>query len=203
MQRRALLRGALGLGALAPLAGLSLAGTAKPGSPRLVLMILRGGMDGLAAVPAVGDLVVVHATGLPYRERSHFDAQQVLESGGERPFALDTGWLARALNGGRGKGMAFQSAVPLALRGHAEVDTWAPSTRPDPAPDLVARLERLYADDPALATALSRARSLRSDMPEMVMARDMAGNTPGTARPAAPVAQARQAAGFLVEPAGP
>jgi uncharacterized protein (DUF1501 family) len=248
MQRRALLRGALGLGALAPLAGLSLAGSATPGSPRLVLMVLRGGLDGLAAVPAVGDpafadargalgrfnqpvlpldgllalnpalaglharwaakeLVVVHATGLPYRERSHFDAQQVLESGGERPFALDTGWLARALNGGRGKGMAFQSAVPLALRGHAEVDTWAPSTRPDPAPDLVARLARLYADDPALGTALARARSLRGDMPDMVMARDMgqamAGSTPNAARPAAPVALARQAAGFLVQPAGP
>lgn len=248
MQRRALLRGALGLGALAPLAGLSLAGTATPASPRLVLMILRGGMDGLAAVPAVGDpafadargalgrfnqpalaldgpfalhpalaslharyaakeLVVVHATGLPYRERSHFDAQQVLESGGERPFALDTGWLARALAGGQGKGMAFQSAVPLALRGHAEVDTWAPSSRPDPAPDLVARLERLYANDPALASALSRARSLRSDMPEMVMARDMsqamAGNAAASGRMPAPVALARRAAGFLVQPTGP
>ena len=63
MQRRALLRGALGLGALAPLAGLSLAGTATPASPRLVLMILRGGMDGLAAVPAVGDPAFADARG--------------------------------------------------------------------------------------------------------------------------------------------
>jgi len=38
-----------------------------------------------------------HAVGLAYRERSHFDAQQLLESGGTRPFELATGWLGRAL----------------------------------------------------------------------------------------------------------
>jgi uncharacterized protein (DUF1501 family) len=248
-RRRSLLRGAaaLGLGALAPLAGLSLAGAARPGGPRLVLVILRGGMDGLSAVPAPGDpafadargalgrfaqpslpldtllalhpalsglhgmyqaqeLLVVHATGLPYRERSHFDAQQVLESGGERPFALDTGWLARALDVSGGKGMAFQTAVPLALRGHAEVDTWAPSARPDPSADLVARLERLYAGDAALANALARARELRGDMPEvagMGAAAGMAGGGAGNLGRAAAVALARQAAAFLAKPEGP
>jgi len=236
--------GALALGAVAPLAGLGLAGAATPGGPRLVLVLLRGGLDGLAAVPAPGDpafadargvlgrfatpalpldgpfalhpalaglhglygqreLLVVHATGLPYRERSHFDAQQVLESGGERPFALDTGWLGRALAGGTGKGMAFQSAVPLVLRGHAAVDTWAPSRRPEPAADLVDRLARLYSADPPLAAALARARALRGDgaMPAAAAGGPaaMAGAAPG---PAA-VALARQAAGFLAQPAGP
>lgn len=252
-RRRRLLRTVLGLGAglvaQAPLAGLSLAGTAHPGGPRLVLMILRGGLDGLAAVPAPGDpafadargvlgrfaqpllpldgllalhpalpglqarwsageLVVVHATGLPYRERSHFDAQQLLESGGERPFALDTGWLGRALAGSRAKGMAFQSAVPLALRGHADIDTWAPSVRPDPAPDLVARLERLYAGDAPLAAALARARELRGDMPASALPAALSGGMAGGAPTAAgardrPVALARQAAGFLARPDGP
>ena len=195
---------ATGLGVAAPLAGLSLAGAAKPGGPRLVLVLLRGGLDGLSMVPAVGDpafadargalgrfaspalpldslmalhpalgglhrlytqqeLLVVHATGLPYRDRSHFDAQQVLESGGAKPFALDTGWLGRALAEAGQKGLALQTAVPLVLRGHADIDTWAPSTRPDPAPDLIARLERLYASDPALSQALARARDLRLD----------------------------------------
>jgi len=51
--------------------------------------------------------------------------------------------------------------VPLVLRGPAEVDTWAPSTLPEPAPDLVARLEVMYRGDPALAQALARARELR------------------------------------------
>ena len=217
-----------------------------------MLVILRGGLDGLSAVPALGDpafadargalgrfaqpalpldsllalhpalaglhtmyqaqeLLVVHATGLPYRDRSHFDAQQVLESGGERPFALDTGWLGRALAGSGGKGMAFQSAVPLALRGHADVDTWAPSARPDPSGDLVGRLERLYANDAPLAAALTRARALRGDMPAAAQGPAMGGmaggvnnaSNAGNASRAAPVALARQAASFLARPDGP
>ena len=258
--RRSLLQAgaAAGLGLLAPLAGLQLvnaAGAAVPGGPRLVLVILRGGLDGLAAVPAIGDpafadargalgrfaspalpldgllalhpalpglhrlygqgeLLVLHATGLPYRERSHFDAQQVLESGGERPFALDTGWLGRALAGNGHKGMAFQSAVPLVLRGHAGIDTWAPSTRPDPAPDLVARLGRLYADDAALGDALARAQALRVDgamlasQPAAVPNRQASGMQPGsiTAAPprqAAALLLARQAAAFVAADDGP
>ncbi len=251
--RRQLLRSAAaaGLGVLAPMAGLSLAGAAKPGGPRLVLVILRGGLDGLSAVPTPGDpafaeargalgrfatpmlaldnlmalhpalpglhamygqreLLVVHATGLPYRDRSHFDAQQVLESGGSKPFALDTGWLGRALAGGDQKALALQTAVPLVLRGHGAVDTWAPSTRPDPAPDLVARLERLYASDPALASALARARELRLDgaMPGMATmattpASGMAAATPPAPGRAQVLVLARQAAQFLIQPDGP
>jgi uncharacterized protein (DUF1501 family) len=187
LRRRSLLQAsaAAGLGVAAPWAGLGLAGAATAGGPRLVLVILRGGMDGLSAVPAPGDpafaeargalgrfsspalaldslfalhpalpglhamfgrgeLAVLHATGLPYRERSHFDAQQVLESGAELPFALDTGWLGRALAGSGGKGMAFQTAVPLVLRGSAEIDTWAPSQRADPEPDLLGSVSFMY-----------------------------------------------------------
>ena len=276
IDRRAWLRAtaAGGLGLLAPWAGLSLAGAATPGGPRLVLMILRGGMDGLSAVPALGDpafanargalgqfaspalpldglfalhpalpglhamygqgeLAVLHATGLPYRERSHFDAQQVLESGGDKPFALDTGWLGRALAGSGRKAMAFQPAVPLVLRGHAEVDTWVPSSRPDPGTDLVARLERLYIDDVPLAGALARARELRDRgaMPAPMSAGGLAGSMaagpangqansqkngqpdgrPSSIGGAAPLAAprqaaltlARQAAAFLIRPDGP
>jgi uncharacterized protein (DUF1501 family) len=115
---------------------------------------------------ASGELAVVHATGLPYRERSHFDAQQVLESGGTRPYELSTGWLARALaarrlaaDEGRGAGdgrCRSCCAVP------AEVDTWAPSNLPEPAPDLVARLEAMYRRRPgAGAGAGTRARPAR------------------------------------------
>ena len=262
---------ATGLGVAAPLAGLSLAGAAKPGGPRLVLVLLRGGLDGLSLVPAVGDpafadargalgrfaspalpldslmalhpalgglhrlytqqeLLVVHATGLPYRDRSHFDAQQVLESGGAKPFALDTGWLGRALAEGGQKGLALQTAVPLVLRGHADIDTWAPSTRPDPAPDLIARLERLYASDPALSQALARARDLRLDgamarsaspaisppaaaglgamVKPAIPAMPGMATTDANATPPAPgrplvLALARQAAKFLSQPEGP
>jgi uncharacterized protein (DUF1501 family) len=126
-----------------------------------------------------GELAVVHATGLPYRERSHFDAQQVLESGGARPYEISTGWLARALAASGPqpmKAVALETAIPLVLRGPAEVDTWAPSSLPEPAQDLVARLEAMYRGDAALAQALARARGLRETP-------GMAANPAGMAGP--------------------
>ena len=237
LARRRVLSG-LAAASLAPWARLSLAATTSARPERFVLLLLRGGMDGLMAVAAPGDpafelargplahadepwlplhgpfglhpllpslhdryrqgeLAVVHAVGLPYRERSHFDAQQVLESGGNRPHELTSGWLGRALQASGQRGVAFTTAVPLALRGAAEVDTWAPSSLPEPAPDLVARLEALYADDPALTAALARARLLRDD--PALRGGGMAG---GPGRQAA-VALAGRAADLLRAENGP
>lgn len=235
--RRHLLQSALAA-SLAPWASLSVAATAStPGANRFVLFILRGGMDGLTAVPAIGDpafaesrgvlgqfpesplpldstfalnpllpqlhamygrgeMAVLHAVGLLYRERSHFDAQQVLESGGTRPYELSTGWLGRALAGPRAnpmKAVALQTAVPLVLRGPTDVDTWAPSALPEPGMDLVSRLEALYRNDPALAQALARARGLREE-PGMAAAPAM---QPGGGGRAAAVQLATKAADFL------
>lgn len=231
---------ALLAGTVAPWSALSLAGQAGTTDARLVLVILRGGLDGLAAVPLPADpqfaaargplaqmpgealplsgpfalhpalgtlhglysaqqLVVVHATGLPYRERSHFDAQQMLESGGQRPHELATGWLARALAATGRKGLAVQTAVPLVLRGPGEVDTWAPSVLPDPSADLVARVERLYAHDAPLAQALARARQLRDAGP---MPEREAGPAAGGAR-AQTVLLARRAGEFMQRAQGP
>lgn len=143
----------------------------------------------LHAMYGRGELLVAHAVGLSYRERSHFDAQQLLESGGTRPYEFATGWLGRALQAGGGaRAVALDTAVPLVLRGAQAVDTWAPSSLPEPQPDLVARLATMYAADAPLAQALERARMLREDMP--------AAMKPGGGRGAA-VALARQAADFL------
>ena len=142
-----------------------------------------------------GEALVVHATGLPYRERSHFDAQQVLESGGTRPYELSTGWLGRALAASGQRGVAMATAVPLVLRGAQDVDTWAPSVLPEPATDLVGRLQRLYADDPALAHALARARGLRDD--PALQATGMGGMEAGGGAPRLAAALARKAADFL------
>ncbi len=232
----ALLSGA----ALAPWSQLSIAGQARAGEPRLALIVLRGGLDGLTALPLPrddqfiaargplaqlpgaalplegpfalhpslvemhalygrGELLVVHATGLPYRERSHFDAQQLLESGGTRPHELATGWLGRALAANGRKGMALQTAVPLVLRGPGDIDTWAPSVLPEPSVDLVARVAGLYADDALLAQALARARALRSDA-SMADATPM--TTGGGPRVQA-VALARRAGEFLAAAGGP
>jgi uncharacterized protein (DUF1501 family) len=234
---------ALCAGATAPWSSLAFAGNAgSPNPNRFVMVVLRGGMDGLMAVPAIGDpdfaaargplaqfastplaldggfalhpqlgklhamhrsgeLLVVHAVGLPYRERSHFDAQQVLESGGARPYELSTGWLGRAL-GSSAKGIALNTSVPLVLRGGGAIDTWAPSTLPDPSADLVARLERMYGNDAALAGALERAKGLHFDTAMMATMGD--GATAGAPqRPGAYLALAKRAAEFLSQPNGP
>jgi uncharacterized protein (DUF1501 family) len=238
LNRRSLLRaGAASIGAWA---SLSLAASGTAGANRFVLVLLRGGLDGLYAVPAIGDpdfaaargalgqypepprplggpfalhpllsrlhasyaereMIVVHAVAWPYRERSHFDAQQALESGGARPHELASGWLNRALGGTGTKGLALSAAIPLVLRGPATVDSWSPSVLPDPSADLVARIERLYVDDPALATALGRARALRSDAGAMA---EM-GGTMADGRGGNFVALAQRAAEFLALPSGP
>ena len=252
--RRQLLQQALGGALLTPVTRLSVAapaagtGRAADGGNRFVFMILRGGLCGLTATPAIGDpafaaargalaqfaeppltldntfalnpllpqlhalygrgeLAVLHAVGLPYRERSHFDAQQVLESGGQRPYELGTGWLARAVahRGGGMKAVALQTAVPLVLRGASDVDSWAPSVLPEPSMDLVARLQVMYRHDPALAQALARAKGLR-DEPGMAASMasvpamgsgNTASNAANTAGRAAAVGLARKAADFL------
>jgi uncharacterized protein (DUF1501 family) len=217
-------------------------GTAS--SQRFVLVILRGGLDGLAAVPAVGDpdfaasrgalaqysspvlplhgpfalhpnlvelhqmygqgeALVLHAVGLPYRERSHFDAQNLLESGGVQPFQLGTGWLARGLQATQGRGIALNTAVPLVLRGANDIDTWAPSAAAEPAPDLIARIERLYGQDAQLAQALARAKALRAEGEMAAMAAgNQAAMMQGGLR-AQTLALARKAGEFLAAPNGP
>ena len=196
-------------GALAPWARLSLANPAAAGASaqRLVLVVLRGGMDGLAAAPVIGDpgfadargplaqlpepalalsgpfalhpalkqlhalygqgeLTVIHASGLPYKERSHFDAQQVLESGGTQPHQIATGWLARALQAQGQRGIAISTAVPLVLRGSEAVDTWAPSALPEPTPDLVSRLQHeLPLTTPDMSTFYTPGAKGYSDYP--------------------------------------
>jgi uncharacterized protein (DUF1501 family) len=237
-QRRQLIAGAMAAGTASAWSSLNFAGAATADSTRFALVILRGGMDGLSAVPAVGDpdfasargalaqyanhplslddtfavhpqlvqlhamygrneLAVVHAAGWPYRERSHFDAQQVLESGGTKPYELSTGWLGRALAHNGAKGMALNTAVPLVLRGPATVDTWAPSALPDPSGDLVARLERMYGDDAALSTALARAKALHFDGALMSAMGDTPANTKGFAL------LSQRAAEFLSQHDGP
>ena len=240
--RREFIGSLLSGAALAPWSRLSLAGQARGNDSRLVLLILRGGMDGLSSVPLPADqqfiaargplaqtpaaplplegpfalhpwlgemhamygrqeLLVVHATGLPYRERSHFDAQQLLESGGTRPHELTSGWLGRALAASGQRGMALQTAVPLLLRGPGDVDTWAPSALPDPSVDLVARVQRMYGTDPALAQALERARALRA---EPAMNDAVEANAMGAAGPRGQaIALARRAGEFLSLPDGP
>lgn len=94
-----------------------------------------------------------HAVATAYRDRSHFDGQNMLEGGGSRPYGRDDGWVGRLLTllpPAERDALAIAPAVPLALRGTLQVGTYAPSRLPQADSDLIARLTGLYADDPLL-----------------------------------------------------
>jgi uncharacterized protein (DUF1501 family) len=198
--------GALALGSAFLTSRLAFARTGTSKS-RFIFIIMRGALDGLAAVPPYGDsdyaglrrelalkapgtpggalplngffglhpslgflhdsytareLVVFHAMASPYRERSHFDGQDVLENGGLQPHAVQTGWLNRALASlqtGRGKelGVALGQNFPLVMRGPASVTSWSPSKLATLDDDTLERITDLYAGDPLLASRLADA----------------------------------------------
>ena len=113
-------------------------------------------------------LAVVHAVATPYRERSHFDAQDVLESGYARPHAAQSGWLNRALSGlpaasaaGRNAGVALGANVPLVMRGPTEVASWSPGRLPDLEGDTLQRIAQMYGDDPSAVAAPVRSTGCR------------------------------------------
>ena len=144
-----------------------------------------------------GQVQFIHAVASPYRDRSHFDAQNVLETGGSAPYQLKDGWLnrlSRLLPADDKAAIAFASAVPPALRGSSPVVTYAPSNLPEPHDDLMQRVEQLYARDAQLSGLWSSALD----------ARGMAGGAAsrGERRQDA-AALGRMAAGFLARPDGP
>jgi uncharacterized protein (DUF1501 family) len=112
---------------------------------------------------AAKELVVFHAVATPYRERSHFDGQDVLENGLLQAHASPSGWLNRALGHlpagmrSRESGVALAQNVPLVLRGPAAVASWSPSVLPDLDPDTLRRIVERYASDPVLSHRLSDA----------------------------------------------
>ena len=114
---------------------------------------------------AAKELTVLHAVASPYRERSHFDGQNVLESGGVVPHGIASGWINRALSGVAGQhpasGVALGANVPLAMRGPAEVASWSPTKIAALDDDTLARITDLYARDPLLSRRLAEA--LESD----------------------------------------
>ena len=176
LTRRSLLLGAATFSAWAYLPKFARARDAR--DPRLVVVILRGALDGLATVAPIGDpdytglhgslaltldgphaataldsffalhpsmpefarmykdkkAAVVHAVATPYRERSHFDGQNLLENGTPTPRSASSGWLNRAIAAMDGRdhrlGLALGSEIPLVLRGEAPVGSWAPEGLP-------------------------------------------------------------------------
>lgn len=121
---------------------------------------------------AAREALFVHAVASPYRERSHFDGQNVLETGGNAAYVLRDGWLNRLLGllpPAEARATALAATVPMVLRGAHEVGSYAPSALPDASDDLLARVAALYQADPQLHGLWSQAmqtRMLAGDMAE-------------------------------------
>ena len=131
------------------------------------LFALNPAMPNLYRMYKAGQATIVHAVASPYRERSHFDGQDVLESGLTKPGG-DTGWLNRALAGLKpsdrvaGKNtFAVGPITPLIARGPAPVLSWTPSRLQPAGSDTLGRLLDLYHHtDPVLARALEERNAL-------------------------------------------
>lgn len=165
-----ILRGALdGLSAVAPIgdpdyAGLHGAIALAPTGDHAAIALdgffaLHPAMPVFARLYKENRASVVHAVATSYRERSHFDGQDVLESGYAGPGHTDSGWLNRAVfalpPGEPSRGLGVGATAPLAMRGPAPVFAWTPQILPDGGDDLAARVLDLYThNDLALAGAL-------------------------------------------------
>lgn len=107
----------------------------------------------------------VHAVASAYRERSHFDGQNVLESGGTRAYQLKDGWLNRLLGllpPAQNEAIAFSPTIPLALRGNYQVDAYASAKLPQPSDDLLLRVSQLYQQDAQLHAAWESAMQVEN-----------------------------------------
>ena len=124
---------------------------------------LHPSLPEVAALYDAGDGLLLHAIAGPYRERSHFDGQDMLENGGAHVGRLRDGWLNRALaplGGSIGSETAIALApnTPLVLRGPNSVTSWAPSRLPDADDDTLARLADLYSGDEFFSSRLAQAQ---------------------------------------------
>jgi uncharacterized protein (DUF1501 family) len=251
----------LGSGALFAWAYAPRLARAEGRDPRLLVVVLRGGLDGLAMVAPVGDpdwvklrgdkglaldgkppalpldgffalnpampnlnrlyragqATIVQATATPYRERSHFDGQDVLESGYGRPGHMDSGWLNRALAvleaDGRvdprgARALAVGPVTPLVVRGPAPVMSWVPQRLLPASEDTQARLLDLYLHTDA---KLARALQGRRDLLAVARAGGISAVIPPEDERIAGMARLRQyfaevavtAAKYLARPDGP
>jgi len=110
------------------------------------------------------EALFVHAVASPYLDRSHFDGQNVLETGGSAAYQLKDGWLNRLLSllpADDSKALALSDTVPMALRGSNQVSSYAPSKLPGPAEDLLQRVSAMYAPDEQLHGLWSTALATR------------------------------------------
>ena len=120
---------------------------------------LHPALSGLHGLYGQGQMRFAPAVALPVRIRSHFDAQDVLENGGEGLRQQTDGWLNRAIVAAGGtavKGLSIGAQTPLILRGAAPVSSWAPGGQVRGGDRIASLLQDLYVEDPMLGQNLAR-----------------------------------------------
>ena len=128
------------------------------------MFALHPALANAAGLYGKGQALFAHAIASPYRDRSHFDGQNVLETGGTGAYQLKDGWLNRLLGvvpTDDARAIAIAATVPMALRGRREVASYAPSSLPDASDDLLARVTQLYQGDAQLHALWGEALATR------------------------------------------
>jgi uncharacterized protein (DUF1501 family) len=258
--RRGVLAGAAGFGLALELVALpALAADADLARRKMIVVICRGGMDGLSVAPPIGDSEyrglrgalalnttalpldgtfglhpaltsvqaltlagearIVPAVATPDRARSHFEAQDVLETGAAGVYSASSGWLNRAVQAlsahRKVEALSVGPTAPLILRGKVQTASWSPGRTVDAEARLPTLLQDLYRNDPLLGPALARglatevmAQAATADMaaqPATMMGQPPPANTPQLVRQGREAARSLgvSLAGFMREPGGP
>ena len=192
MERRDFLKGTLGTLYMMASPNMALPDT-NPTEKRLLVVLLRGGMDGLASIPPLGDknlskirkdilvngannldgffginpslrflgseyhkgrAAFVHATSFPYTGQSHFDGQNIMETGFEQAYAVTSGWVGRAMNAAGFSSLAVSLPIPIILRGNDLNSNYFPTNFPKAGKSVYKDVKKMWQNDPQLAGLL-------------------------------------------------
>ena len=170
-----------------------LVGSGVPGTKLDAMFTLHPALDQIGRMYGTGQALFLHAVASPYRDRSHFDGQNVLETGGMQPYVVRDGWMNRLvamLPRTTDEAIAIASTVPTALRGAIQVASFAPSALPHVADDLMTRVTALYDADPQLHAPWAAALETRGLGGDLGARQD-------------PASLGRLTASFLTKPNGP
>lgn len=188
MKRRNFLKGSLGTLYMMASPNMAFPDVKLP-EKRLLVVLLRGGLDGLAAVPPLadknlskirkdvlvqgandldgffgihpnlkfleneyhsGNAAFVHATSFPYTGRSHFDGQNIMETGSEQAYAVTSGWVGRAMNAAGFSSLAVSLPIPIILRGNEVNSNYFPTNFSKATKKEYAEVEKMWKSDSQL-----------------------------------------------------
>jgi uncharacterized protein (DUF1501 family) len=122
---------------------------------------LNPALSGVYAMYQQGQVLPVHAVAGPYRTRSHFEAQDLLQLGVADETGITSGWLNRVLaelpvnNTVELAGLSVGIGTPLLIRGKIPVASYAVENFATPPADLYARIAALNASDPLTGPAIA------------------------------------------------